>query len=198
MTTEIAAWGLRCVWDAELQGLLQSCCLADLQRAATVAMAFPRLLKPDERHVLGRRGTCVMEATMALKNGVNPFCRSAIEDALEQGADVHAAFLNNGVPFLCTLTEHTPRRKAADLWYDGVKADLAKTMIFEGADVNAVDPRNGRTPLHNAASWGAVQLVRYLIAAGADTRAKDHAGRSPYDVVPRRCRRQLYTAFHDV
>jgi ankyrin repeat protein len=49
------------------------------------------------------------------------------------------------------------------------------------ADVNAVDP-DGNTPLHNAASRGDNEMIRYLVAKGANPLAVNRAGQTTVDM----------------
>lgn len=183
--TSDASWLLRLVWDAELKRLLDSSRLDDLRRATTIAVAFPRLLTPEELSALHQRGNSVMDATVDLARGVKRFSSHIITHALINGADIHATHINDGVPFLCSLAMFTPGRMAGAAWYDELKLGLAEMMVGVGADVTAADPHTGATPLHNAASWGAIGLTRYLIGAGADRGARDNTGRLPIHMIPR-------------
>jgi ankyrin repeat protein len=50
----------------------------------------------------------------------------------------------------------------------------------EGEDVNQVeDGVNKRTPLHHAADFGQVEVIKYLISKGAKVDAKDAFGITP-------------------
>ena len=51
-------------------------------------------------------------------------------------------------------------------------------------DINARDER-GFTPLHGAASYGHVAVVRVLLAQGADTNVKARDGQTPLDAASR-------------
>lgn len=62
---------------------------------------------------------------------------------------------------------------------DGEKA---KTFFTGEVDVHAVDPENGMTPLHYAASNDDYQLAAFFIFMGADVDALDKQGRTPLAV----------------
>jgi len=59
----------------------------------------------------------------------------------------------------------------------------AKSLLLEGADVNARDPRSplndGATALTIAAETGAVEVLRLLLAQGADIDARSASGWTP-------------------
>lgn len=61
----------------------------------------------------------------------------------------------------------------------GGSADVVRTLIAHGADVNARQ-QGGYTPLHAAASNGRVDILHSLIAAGADLTAKTDAGKTAF------------------
>jgi hypothetical protein len=59
---------------------------------------------------------------------------------------------------------------------------LAKQLIEHGANVNAVESADGKTPLHRACFWGNVtnlDLVEYILEEGADPNAQDNLGATP-------------------
>jgi hypothetical protein len=59
---------------------------------------------------------------------------------------------------------------------------LAKQLIEQGANINAVSNPYGRTPLHYACHSGVVtnlDFIEFLLEAGADPNARDPEGRTP-------------------
>ena len=106
--------------------------------------------------------------------------RSQIMALLATGADIHACD-KNGV----TALHHAVRFRSPT---------AVRTLIERGANVNQVCRRSGSTPLHRAVTTAgtpgtagkrqeAIEIVRLLIAAGADTSLKNNSGRKPADYV---------------
>lgn len=54
----------------------------------------------------------------------------------------------------------------------------ALLLIDKGADVTQAD-KNGRTPLHEAARYGLIDVIKALLDKGADVNAADQKGRTP-------------------
>src|SRR6187401_992749 len=104
--------------------------------------------------------------------------RKQLLKALKAGADVHASD-KNGV----TALHHAVRFRSPT---------AVKVLIEHGADVNRACRRNGSTPLHRAAtqtgapgtagrSEEAAEIIRLLIAAGADPSINNKLGKRPAD-----------------
>ena len=77
--------------------------------------------------------------------------------------------IGDGADEICTLAELRQQQAPPtlhDIAWDG-QAGLAKVLIDAGADVNAKDS-DGDTPLQLAAFRGRTDIVKLLIAAGAD------------------------------
>ncbi len=106
--------------------------------------------------------------------------RRQIIALLAAGADIHASD-KNGV----TALHHAVRFRSPS---------AVRTLIERGANVNQVCRRSGSTPLHRAVTTTgapgtagkceeAIEIVRLLIAAGADPSIANKSGRKPADYV---------------
>jgi ankyrin repeat protein len=67
-------------------------------------------------------------------------------------------------------------------------------LLAAGVGVNTSSARDGQTPLHAAATRGCLAAISALLAAGANPRARDHAGLTPLQL----SRRQHQTPSRDV
>jgi uncharacterized protein len=99
---------------------------------------------------------------------------------LKSGADIHATD-KNGV----TALHHAVRFRSPT---------AVRTLIEHGANVNQVCKRSGSTPLHRAVTTTgapgaagkrqeAIEIIRLLVAAGADSSIANKSGRKPADYV---------------
>jgi tankyrase len=106
--------------------------------------------------------------------------RRQILIALKRGTDIHATD-KNGV----TALHHAVRFRSPA---------AVKTLIERGANVNQACRRNGSTPLHRAViqtgapgtagrQAAAVEIIRLLLAAGADPSITNKSGKKPADYV---------------
>ena len=57
----------------------------------------------------------------------------------------------------------------------------ARTGAWAGTTISSLDDRNelGDTPLHTVCSWGKLEAVKLLVAAGADINAEGDRGATP-------------------
>jgi cytohesin len=101
-----------------------------------------------------------------------------VEFLITKGADVNV-----------DSTEGTPLHLAAGASIkvgDKRCAEIVRTLLDEGADVNAKKIRNGSTALHGAAFRGRTQTTEILIGAGANVSAKNDEGLTPLHNAARR------------
>jgi ankyrin repeat protein len=119
-------------------------------------------------------------------SGATPFWRAA------QSSDTAAMKLlveHGADPKTPNKTGETPLMAAAGIGWAAnwsVNApvpfvDAVKLCVELGNDVKAADSR-GYTALHGAAYLGDNDMVKYLVAQGADVKAKSRAGDSPADM----------------
>lgn len=103
---------------------------------------------------------------------------------LERGADPNTVYAPNHETILHFAASKTSR--------PAERTDVVKQLIAAGADVNrrtlVGEPTlcymrdirtRGETPLHRAAAFGEMEMIKALIDAGADKSARDAHGESP-------------------
>ena len=78
----------------------------------------------------------------------------------------------------------------------GGNTAVAKMLIGAGAAVN-VAQRHGWTPLHGAADSGDVEIVRLLLARGADPHAKHDGGATALDLAREKDHTEAAALLHD-
>jgi ankyrin repeat protein len=78
----------------------------------------------------------------------------SVEVLLNAGANVRLTRPWAGTPL------HDAARKGL--------TDVAKLLVFHGADINSKEDYEGRTPLHVAAENNRLEMVEYLLSNGAD------------------------------
>src|SRR5436309_6281842 len=116
--------------------------------------------------------------------------RRAVE-ALARDADIHATD-KNGV----TALHHAVRFRSPA---------AVKILIARGANVNQACRRNGSTPLHRAVTQtgapgtagrqaAAIEIIRLLLAAGADPSITNKSGKKPVDYVTDAAIKSLLTS----
>lgn len=59
---------------------------------------------------------------------------------------------------------------------------VAAALLDAGAPIDARDSESQATPLHRAASWGRVDVVKLLLERGADARLTDKSGHTALDL----------------
>jgi hypothetical protein len=122
--------------------------------------------------VAGSNWTAVMAATEGDQFGT-------VEFLISMGANINLEDGWGATPLYVLADKRASRPQ-----YDR----LAALFIESGANVNAktiayIDGPSGQSVLHRAVLWGHVELVRMLVAAGADAGAKTSKGETPLDYV---------------
>ena len=59
---------------------------------------------------------------------------------------------------------------------------MVELLLASGADLESPETDSGATPLHVAAGWGRVDVVRFLLAQGANPKSKNKQGLTPEQV----------------
>ncbi len=154
-------------------------------------------LFPPYRHVEDDRGCDLMLdiGTTPLLRAAKTFDAPAIALLLEHGADVNKSNVYGVAPVMAAAGTWSvecdvrggPGYLDANVQEKSIAAlDL---LLKAGADINASDDLDrgsfgqarGQTALHGAAFWGWNDVVRYLVANGADITAQDRNGMTPID-----------------
>jgi len=134
----------------------------------------------------------------ALFRAVELMDLEAVEEALENGADVDATNNYDDCPLICA--ERNGHTEIVQLLLDyGANIDvytrgdikrilqravennhieIVQLLLSYRAEINASD-KYGNTALHTAAIYGHIEIARFLIANGADVNAKNQWGETP-------------------
>jgi ankyrin repeat protein len=141
------------------------CCCGDQYSAAALPVVLQLLAAGADVNAAGKEG---FRALMAAAS-----CGSVegVEALLKAGAAVNAATQQGVTALYCAIGLH--KRSGPQHRYDQVVAQLLKA----GADASAVwHMHYGSTPLHRAAKLGKCNIMRQLLAAGAQCNAITTAG----------------------
>lgn len=125
----------------------------------------------------------------------------AVRLLVELGADLHARDPNYDATPLDSAN-YKGRREVVEYLvqlapiFDAVRyggLDRVRTLVRENPECVNVRDDEGRTPLHypNFDTRHAEEIIELLIAHGADTSAKDNAGRTPADQMLQNARQDL-------
>jgi ankyrin repeat protein len=124
-----------------------------------------------------------------LGTGTTPFLRAAkagdvpaMSLLLEHGADATLAATRNEItPLMAAAGVGTQEQDTTGRYKTQAQAIEAIQLLLDlGADVNATTA-DGRTALHGAALQGYDDVIKFLVAHGADLYAKDRKGFTPLD-----------------
>jgi ankyrin len=111
---------------------------------------------------------------VAPEEGVTPLHSTLM--AKEQNLDLVRLLLDSGANANAVTLEHrfTPLQLA--LWSKDAGPNIIDLLIEYGADINAGAGEAEQKPLHVCVSTGNIDMVRLLLARGADIEAHDKAG----------------------
>jgi truncated hemoglobin YjbI len=93
-----------------------------------------------------------------------------VESLLRLGADANVATGGGHTPLYCLANQYKAPAGASEI------ADVVRTLVRSGANVNAADGVKHCTPLHMAARRGSVEVAKVLLECGAEVEARDSVG----------------------
>ncbi|MDD9890665.1 MAG: ankyrin repeat domain-containing protein [Gammaproteobacteria bacterium] len=131
-------------------------------------------------------------------DGASPFWLAArlgnvqmMKDLLAAGADPELRQAWGVTPLMVAAgVTQTDSRIVAE---EKLLEALTMLALEVGADIHATD-RGGQTAVHGAANISGNELIKFLVAQGADPEAIDRRGRTPHDVAMRTLRPRPVTA----
>ena len=106
------------------------------------------------------------ETNLDLKNGKCLNYPDIAEALIIRGANINATYMRGETPL------HT-----AVLGKDNF--EVVKVTIDRGADINAYEKSQGKTPLHKAAYYGHTDIAELLILNGAKVNFRNFSGHTP-------------------
>ena len=76
--------------------------------------------------------------------------------------------------------------------------ELSLILLDYGLDINAISPKNGYTPLHDAVWGNNPTAIRLLLARGADVTIRNHEGKTPKEKAQKDGKTELVKIFEEV
>jgi uncharacterized protein len=152
-----------------------------LDRGADPNTALKRV--PPYRAKLDRGNDTMLGAgTTAFLRAAKAGDLPAMRLLLEHGADPTLAPTRSGItPLLAAAGLGTQEQDTTGRYKTQAQAiDAIELLLEHGMDINAA-ASDGRTALHGAALQGYDDVIKFLVAAGADLGAKDKKGFTPLD-----------------
>ena len=123
-----------------------------------------------------------VQGDLNLKNATG---ESALFKASTQGRSDVAIYLSglSGIDLNAGDTSNiTPVWAASAGGADGF-LDIVQSLVAHHANLEIAGGYSQRTPLAQASAMGHVEIVKFLVASGANRQAKDGAGQTPMDLV---------------
>lgn len=117
--------------------------------------------------------------TLTMATAFHAFCAETIHLAAYQGDEAKVIELLRTNPNPDDRDSSGGTALHAAMFQDNTR--IVELLIKAGYDVNAVGPRNGYTPLHDAVWGNNLPALKILVANGGDTTIKGHDGNTPLE-----------------